>query len=1207
MTTLLVILAVVLAGLSGGGLLLYLHSRRTLREQKNFERGLKMVPLLIHLPPLSDDTDENGRDVRDLIDENISKAQVLYSIIASSFKKGFKSKFYGQRHFAFEIIGSRGFVHYYAAVPVTLVDVVKQAVISAYPSAQLEEVAEHNIFSPVGRISGTIGGELSLKEEYAYPIATYQELKRDAMQSILNALSTLDKEDGAGIQFLMRPANPEWRKSAQAIATKKRKGEKSSSGGDAVWHWVKQLAVAFAKPPEAKGGGDKDKKELSSMDQAIVDAIDDKTRYPAYEVLIRVVASSNVSQRAQAILNNMVAAFSLFDAPGKNGFKYTAATDIESFVTAFILRFFPQENTKSVLNSVELATMFHFPDQKNIPTSQLIRQASKQVDGPRNVPEDGLLLGYNVFRGAKKPIRLSLEDRRRHMYVVGQTGTGKSNFLENLALQDMLAGRGFAFVDPHGETVDRLISMVPRERTEDVIYFSPADMEYPMGLNIFEFYTPEQKDFLIQEAINMLQKLYDPNNQGIIGPRYEHLFRNAALTVMSGPDGGTFVDIPKLFNDRAYVNQKLKHVTDQNVLDFWNKEMPGSERSNDFGEVKSWFVSKFGAFLSNEMMRNIIGQTKSSFNLRDVMDNKKILLVNLSKGRTGELNSKLLGMIFVMKFQAAAMSRASIPEDQREDFCLYVDEFQNFSTDSFATILSEARKYHLNLIVANQFTTQLTDEIRDAVFGNVGSIVSFRVGADADADALSKKFQPIFEREDVLRIPNYNTISQILIGGIPTQPFSMATLPPLGTPNEQLGTALKQLSAAKYGRAKALAEKEIFARLAVQEQPKPAFGPPAAGAPFGGGPNRYPAPAPGAFGPSPYGAAPSAAPRPASSGSSFLDDWLAKRQAPAGGPVGVAPTPPMAPTPQPSVFGSAPAPFAPVGSVAPAVTSDSRVNPAPAALAPSAPSSAAAAPTVPPPTGIQDYLNTIAEPAAEPPKITSSAPEVVVSDAASSSAEAVPDKPVEAGDDVAQKAEAEPTVTPEAAPEPAAAEPTDATATTPVVDDEAARTEQTVATEPEEDTEESFDSTDDMPFDPPQAKSSDEVEDKPFDQAQGEPSDGAQGKPTDETQDTLADEESEKPEPETNEDASDEHEADTKAEETDETASDKTEETPADAAEDEQPAEDKEDKPFDDAQGKAPGEVKLHLNKADGPVSIEGDTITIDDEGTLHVRGGHED
>lgn len=855
---------VLLSMLGLGGLLVFLHSRKVLREQKNFERGLKMVPLLIHLPPTSDDLDVGQRDVRDVTDETISKAQIMYNIVSSTVQKGFKSKFYGQRHFAFEIVASKGFVHFYAAVPVAMVDVVQQAVISAYPAARLEEVAEHNIFSPVGKITATIGGELTLKENYAYPIATYQDLKRDAMQSLLNALSTLEKEDGAGIQILMRPADPSWRKHALGVASKKRKGKEKKKGGELFGWWARQLATAIVKPPEDKAG-DKDDHSISGSDQNLVDQIEDKAKYAGYEVLIRVVASSNISQRAQGVLSNIVATFALFDAPGRNGFKYTSAKDIDSFVTAYILRFFPPENNKSILNSVELATLFHFPDQKNIPTSQLERQASKQVDGPRNIPDEGLLLGYNVFRGAKKAIRLGQSDRARHMYVVGQTGTGKSTFLENLALQDMLAGEGFAFIDPHGDTAEKLLSMVPKERTEDVVYFCPADMDYPLGLNLFEFHSPEQKDFLIQEAINMLYKLYDPQHQGIIGPRYEHWFRNAALTIMADPAGATFIDIPKVFTDNKYAKQKLQYVTDQTVLDFWNKEMASTSDYHK-SEVLGWFVSKFGAFLSNEMMRNIIGQTKSSFNLREIMDQKKILLVNLSKGRTGELNSKLLGMIFVMKFQAAAMSRASIPEAERVDFCLYVDEFQNFSTDSFATIMSEARKYHLNLIVANQFTTQLSEEIRDAVFGNMGTIVSFRIGQN-DVDSLTKYFQPLFDGDDLLRVPNYNAVVRTLIGGVPTQPFSMTGLPPLGKPSKGLGDALKQLSAAKYGRPKSIVESEIFERLATIDDGPAAGAAPTQGS-FAAGTTAATNPLAGA----PAGAAP----RPAN--KSFLDDWLNKKQ-----------------------------------------------------------------------------------------------------------------------------------------------------------------------------------------------------------------------------------------------------------------------------------------------------------------------------------------
>lgn len=872
----LILLSLFLGVLAVAGLAVYFYYRRILREAKNYERGLKMVPMLIHLPPISDDIDAGGRDSRDVVEETISKAQVLYNIIASTAKKGFKSKFYGQRHISLEIIAHRGVVNYYTAVPIALVSVVEQAITSAYPSARLEEAEEYNLFNELGRSTGTIGGELVLKENFAQPIATYQEAKRDSMQAILNSLASLTKEDGAGIQILLRPAKEGWTKEALALAGKKKK-EKGKKTGFAGLLSMKQLAEALWKPPEPNEAKPEEK-QLSGIEQAAVDAIEDKTRHPGYEVLVRVVASSNTATRAQSILSNLVASFSLFDAPGRNGFKFIPAKTIDQFVTAFIFRFFPPEINQNILNSVELATIFHFPDQKNTPTAQLQRQASKQVDGPSNVPETGLLLGYNVFRGTKKEIRLTEDDRRRHMYIIGQTGTGKSWLLKGLILQDILAGRGLAFIDPHGDAAEDIMGMIPKERTEDIIYFAPGEMDYPIGLNLFEFQYKEQQDFLIQEAINMLYKLYDPQRQGIIGPRYEHLFRNAAQTVMAGPDGGTFIDIPKLFNDKQYVNQKLKHVTDQTVLDFWLKEMPGSERSNEFGEVKSWFVSKFGAFLSNQMMRNIIGQTKSGFDLRNVMDEGKILLVNLSKGKTGELNAKLLGMIFVMKFYAAAMGRANVPESERRDFTLYVDEFQNFSTETFSDILSEARKYHLSLTVANQFVGQLTDEVRDAVFGNVGTVISSRTGAN-DAEFLVKYFSPIFDVEDMTKMPNQSWAVQTLLNGVPTQPFSMESARIEARSNPQLINALKRLSAAKYGRPKAAVEKEIFARLKTEEVPRPAFGanrvPGSLSAPAGGGAGLPPRP-------------------PVKPGtSSFLDEWLAKRKQEGG-------QKPLSPSPAPA-------------------------------------------------------------------------------------------------------------------------------------------------------------------------------------------------------------------------------------------------------------------------------------------------------------------
>lgn len=867
-----VVVALLVAGVAAFALFQY---RRVVREAKNYERGLKMVPLYIHIPPMSSDLAGGGRDERDVTEEALSQAQVMYNIIASTATKGFKSKVYGQRHMSFEIVAHEGQIHYYAVVPISLVAIVRQAVAAAYPAARLEEVAERNIFNPAGKMSATIGGEFTLKKEFGYPIATYKETKRDVSRALLNALSSATREDGVGIQILLRPAESGWTKAATGIvdSMKKGKGGKPSSA-----HTVMTgVMEALWKPPESeevKSAGSPDK-NLSSVEQATAEAIEDKIRYPGYETLIRVVASSSTSARSQALMSNVVSAFSLFDSMQNNGFKFAVAKNMDEFVTAYIFRFFPQEVRQNILNTIELATIFHLPSQSEIPTSQVQRQATKQVDGPNQVMDEGFLLGVNEFRGIKKPIRLGVKDRRRHLYMIGQTGVGKTGFLQNLAYQDMMDGKGFAFIDPHGDVVEELLGMVPKERVDDIIYFSPGDMEMPIGLNLFEFENQDQRDFIIQETIAMLYKLYDPGKTGIIGPRFESWFRNAALTVMSDPNGSSFLDVQQVFIDQAFADEKIKHVTSQVVLDFWNKEMAQTTESSK-GEMLGWFASKFGAFLANDMMRNIIGQTKSGFNLREIMDNKKILLVNLSKGRTGELNSQLLGMIFVMKFNAAAMGRADMPEDQRQDFSLYVDEFQNFATDSFATILSEARKYRLSLILANQFMTQLTDQIREAILGNIGTVISGRIGI-TDADILVKKFSPTFDAEDLTRMPNFQTIASVMLHDVPSAAFSMSLVPPMGKSNPQLRDALKNLSASKYGQPRAVVEQAFFKRMSAGDEAKKAKmaalkkAQDDRMASFKAGGARPNVPGQLQSGASPAGSGMSTKP-------SFLDEWLSKRQ-----------------------------------------------------------------------------------------------------------------------------------------------------------------------------------------------------------------------------------------------------------------------------------------------------------------------------------------
>ena len=791
--------------------------KKMVREAKNYERGLKMVPIRIHLPPPSDDLETGGRDERDVVDEVLSEAQTMYNIIASTAMKGFKTRLYGQRHISFEIVASDGLVRYYAVVPAVLTETIKQAISAAYPAARLEEVEMENIFSQQGKMQGVIGGEFELKKDFYYPIATYQESRRDAARALLDALSGVERGDGAAIQIMFRPAPENWtnRSNQKVESIRNGKSKKGSAAG------ALDIMEALWKPPTyGINNSSADFPQLTALENEEIQAIEDKTKYPGYEVLTRVITSSSTATKSQAILQSIVSAFSLFDSPRYNGFKFNMTTDVDELITAYIFRFFPQSTNKNILNSVELSTIFHLPDQNSIPTGKVERQRIRQVDGPTEPMREGLLIGVNEFRGIEKQIRLGINDRRRHTYIIGQTGMGKSKLLENLAYQDIMEGRGFCFIDPHGDSAEELLGMIPQSRMDDVIYFNPSDTENPLGFNIFEIESPEDMDFVISETNSMLKSLFDPGNTGVVGPRMENIVRNAALLLMSDPNGGTFMDIPKVLVDPEFAKQKIKYLRNQRAIDFWTKEWPASQRSNDAGELVSWVVSKWAPFESG-LINNIIGQKKSAFNIREVMDNNKILLVNLSKGKLGEAAAKLLGMVFVMKFQAAAMSRADIPEDERKDFCLFVDEFQNFATDSFESILSEARKYRLNLILANQFTTQLKDSIKDAIFGNVPNKIVGRVGID-DAEILQKAFTPTFTAEDLTKTPNYNSITTVLVNGFPSAPFTMKLLPPIGRSNSEIREGLRKYSASKYGRPRAIVEDEIRKRLSVNPTPKPA-------------------------------------------------------------------------------------------------------------------------------------------------------------------------------------------------------------------------------------------------------------------------------------------------------------------------------------------------------------------------------------------------
>ncbi|OGK19460.1 hypothetical protein A3G67_00630 [Candidatus Roizmanbacteria bacterium RIFCSPLOWO2_12_FULL_40_12] len=425
----------------------------------------------------------------------------------------------------------------------------------------------------------------------------------------------------------------------------------------------------------------------------------------------------------------------------------------------------------------------------------------------------GTYIGQGYYRGIKRPVNIGFDDRRRHVYIIGKTGTGKSVLLQDMAIQDIKAGHGVCVIDPHGDLIDEIVQHIPPDRAEDVIYFDPSDTARPMGLNLLEVYDEEQKHFMTTAIINLMYKLYDPQRTGIIGPRFEHAVRNAMLTVMS-EEGTTFVEVVRVLTDAKYVQELLPKITDPIVKRYWTDQIA---QTSDFhkSEVLDYIVSKFGRFVTNKTMRNIIGQSKSAFDFRKVMDEGKILLINLSKGKLGEENSNFLGLVLIPKILIAAMSRQEIPEEKRRDFFLYVDEFQNFATPDFATILSEARKYHLNLTVANQFIGQVEEEIKNAIFGNVGTVISFRVGV-TDASYLQREFQPVFTEQDLINIERFHVYMKTIVNNEPVPPFSADLTKDMKEEKEKanpkIAQALIQLSRLKYGRPRELVDAEVSQR-----------------------------------------------------------------------------------------------------------------------------------------------------------------------------------------------------------------------------------------------------------------------------------------------------------------------------------------------------------------------------------------------------------
>lgn len=720
----------------------------------------------------------------------IDAAEQLFASLAALEKESMFHFLHNQPHVSFEIVGMPGEIHFYVNVPKKLQDLIEKQINGAYPDADIQVVTpksvqhkeyvlgdEYNIFSETGHVAFA---SMKLKGPDYQPIKMYKDLAVDPLSSITSVLAKMTDGEGAAIQVMVSPAGHGWKHKGKEYIAKTKKNE--------------------ANPETAHYNSDA--KEL--------EAIESKLSKPGFNVVVRIVVSSSTHEAAEAHLHNIETAFAQFS--GINGFTHNKHWFKSMFMTDFIYRYMPMRGQTSVLSSEELATMFHLPN-KSITTPNIVWLTSKRAPAPAQIPTEGLYLGKSTYRGFSKPVYMNLTDRRRHMYIIGKTGTGKSEFLKDMIMQDIRDGKGVAVIDPHGDLVEDILPMVPTQRAEDVILFDPSDVARPLGINMIEAQTEDQKHLITTSVIGLMYKLFDPNKTGIIGPRFEHAVRNAILTVMSEP-GNTFIEVMRVLTDQNFVQELLPKVQDPIIKRYWTDQIA---QTSDFhkSEVLDYITSKFGRFVTNKMIRNIIGQSESAFSFRQVMDEEKILLVNLAKGKIGEENSSFLGLILIPKILVAAMSRQDMPKEQRKDFFLYVDEFQNFATPDFAQILSEARKYKLNLIVANQFIGQMEEEIKNAIFGNVGTICSFRVGVN-DANYLQHEFQPTFTEVDLINIDKYNNYIKTIVNEEPVPPFSMDLTRDMTKEaekiNPRVAELVRELSRLKYGRDVAVVDAEISQR-----------------------------------------------------------------------------------------------------------------------------------------------------------------------------------------------------------------------------------------------------------------------------------------------------------------------------------------------------------------------------------------------------------
>ncbi len=801
---------------------------RYFRFKMNLERSLNMVFLEIRVPKKQSKEDrevegEQYSTQKDFKEIACGVMTQVFDSLHSLYTKEWYKIFKAQDFLSFEMAVLEGQVHFFVVCPRELQPIIEKQLTAFYPEIYVEQRDDYNIFKPNCEVASAY---MVPSKPYWYALKSYEQMNVDPLNNLVNSLSKVGVDDGAVIQIMIRPKKDGWQAKGRKEADKifQNKG-----GAGFAWYnplsWFAALfGLLFHGDAVAQQGQQTNDRTTPITDEE-VKSMEQKNSKPGFESIIRLVSSSATKQEAHTNLVTMRNSFAQFNSANGNTLEYTRWHSSRYLISNYIFRNFRRgifqwfQRERLLLSSLELASLFHIPNIRFNKYPCIAWQEYKIVPPPANIPKDGILLGHNIYRGEKTEIRMKREDRFRHFYVIGQTGTGKSSILQVMIRQDLKNGDGLCVIDPHGSLIEDILPFIPRERADDVIHFDPSDMDRPLGLNILEADNWEEAELVALDAMNIMIKLFD---EEVFGPRIQDYFRNGCLTLMSDPAGGALTDIVRLFTDDDFAKLKRQHIKNPIVASFWDHQM-AKTGAREKQEMIPYFAAKFGQFVTNTMMRNIIGQAKSAFNFAKVMDEKKILLMNLSKGSVGEINSKLLGLIIVQKIQMAALKRQKQTKEERQDFFLYIDEFQNYVTESIEVILSEARKYRLGLNIAHQYLAQIDDgggggkskgvNLKDAVFGNVGTMMCYKIGAQ-DAEPMAKEMAPVFSDQDLVNIDKYKAVMKLSIDTQPSRPFSIIPLNPYTEEGDkEAAEAYKQLSRLKYGRDREFVDREILRRI----------------------------------------------------------------------------------------------------------------------------------------------------------------------------------------------------------------------------------------------------------------------------------------------------------------------------------------------------------------------------------------------------------